>query len=148
MSKFIVYVLVNIKFWVGCNNLSVPRCRYRRFYKMFQNEQILTLTFSFSVKTFMAKCKELRVWSIFKTRCFWLDIYAVCIPFISYEVKQNTSGFKEFIGRFSYKLQINEVHGQLFDNVLKSTHFQFSKHMFSYVSIDIHLFMKYIALLR
>jgi hypothetical protein len=86
----------------------------------------------------MAKRKEPRVWSIYKTSCFWVDIYAVCIPFISYEVKQNTSGFTQFIERYSYRLQIHEVPGQLFDNVLKGTHFQFSKRMFSYVLIDTH----------
>jgi len=71
----------------------------------------------------MVKRKEPRVCSTFKTSCFWVDIYAVCIPFISYEVKQNTSGFTQFIGRYSYKLQIQEVPGQLFDNVLKGTYF-------------------------
>jgi len=40
MSRFNVYVLVNIKLCVGCDNLSVPKRSHRRLYKTVQNTQI------------------------------------------------------------------------------------------------------------
>jgi len=40
-----------------------------------------------------------------------------------YELEQNTLGFTQFFGRYCYKLQIFEVHVQLFVNVLKGTYF-------------------------
>ena len=47
-------------------------------------------------------------------------------PILSYELKQSSSGFTQFIGRFCNNLQILEVSGQLFVNVVKDTYFQFS----------------------
>jgi len=46
-------------------------------------------------------------------------------PILSYDVKQNTSRFTQFIGHYCYKLQNFEVPVQLFVNVLKGTHFTF-----------------------
>jgi hypothetical protein len=58
-------------------------------------------------------------------------------PVHSYHVKNNTLGSTEVIGRYSNNIQILKVRGQLFENVLQGTHFQFSKRMFCYVLNDV-----------
>ena len=40
MSRFNVYVLVNIKLCVGCDSLSAPKKDYSSFYNTDRNTQI------------------------------------------------------------------------------------------------------------
>jgi hypothetical protein len=76
--------------------------------------------------------------------------YFCCLhPIPSYELKQNTSRFTQFIGRYSNNLLILELCDQLIVNVLKDKYFQFSiTYKFYYVLNDTLQFKKNIALLR
>ena len=94
MSRFIVYVLVNIILWVGCDNLSVPKRSQRIFYNTVQNTQIFNAClpvawcpnsfapfFLILPEKFTPNRIEPRVWSIFKSSCFVVDIYLGCSLF-------------------------------------------------------------------
>jgi len=86
MTRYIVYVLVNVKLWTGCDNYSVPKTGQRGFYNTVQSTQMfnacipvagcpnsLTPYFLILPENFTPNRKEPKFWSISKTICFgWI----------------------------------------------------------------------------
>ena len=127
MLKFNVYVLANIKLCVGCDNLTLPKTGQRSFYNTFQNTQIfnphilvadcpnsITPYFVFLPQKHYSQMQRAQILEYFQNVFLHCGYLCGLHPILSYEVKQNTSGPTQFIGRYSNNLQILELRGQLF----------------------------------
>jgi hypothetical protein len=129
MLTFLTDALANLEQWVDCDNLSVPKRGYSSFYNTYRNGQIFNACILVTgcpifIYTYFlvlhqkhyGEIQNVLSFEYFQNELLRGECLCGLHTIVYYEAKQNTSGLKQFFGRFCYKLQFLEVPVELFVN--------------------------------